>query len=481
MNQQPFFFRYKEILDDFTAFDRALKTPPKRALIVNRLRIDSQKLAALLAEDGYLTEPLLWLPGSLRLTSDGAGLGRHWTYRAGLFNIQEASAMLPAYVLSPRPEDRVLDLCAAPGNKTAQLSLTMENKGTIIANDADYRRLRPVRMIVDRLGLVNIGTTCFDGITYPYAAGLFDHVLVDAPCSCEGTYRKNPNVIICSDANRKKFARKQVALLLRAVTLCRPGGRIVYSTCTLAPEENEAVVQTALKQYPDQLRLLPIKLPGLRTSPGVLTWAGQSFSPDLRHSIRIWPHHNRTDGFFIACLEKIDTGRLQEIENGPKKPSPINRSSWPSLTQKPLDTASQFLEYLNIRFGIPPNIFDRFLMLIKNKREIYTVSKKFAPPRKPVAATGLPLMHISGRFFKLTTAGAMAFGSHATKNIIDVYPEQLNLYLARQTIIPTQRQTDQCTGNGHVLIRYDSSIFGIGFYRSDPATVESLYPKAMTN
>lgn len=476
MNQKPFFTRYIDILDDITAFDRALRKPPPRAMVVNRLRIDLPKLAALLAKDGYDTEPLPWLPESLRLTGDGAGLGRHWTYRAGLFNIQEASAMLPAVVLSPRPDDRVLDLCAAPGNKTAQLSLAMGNRGTIIANDPDYRRLRPVRMIMDRLGLMNIGTTCFDGMTYPYAAGSFDHVLVDAPCSCEGTYQKNPNVISCSDANRKKFARKQLALLLRAVTLCRPGGRIVYSTCTLAPEENEAVVQIALERNPDQLNLLPIDLPGLRTSAGILSWAGQTFSSDMRYCIRIWPHHNHTDGFFIACLEKTDTSQ-NELNNSP----PIDHSSWPSLTQKPLNKTDEFLEYLKIRFGFPPAIFDALLLLIKNKREIHVASKDFTPPRKPVAAMGLPLMHIGGRFFKLTTAGAMAFGGYATKNVIDVHPEQLTTYLSRQTMVPTLRQANQCTGNGHVLIRYNGNVFGIGFFRKDPPTVESLYPKAMAN
>ncbi len=480
MNQQPFSTRYIDILDDADAFDKALKTPPNRALVVNHLRIDSHQLAALLAEDGYLTEPLPWLPQSLRLIGDGNGLGRHWTYRAGLFNIQEASAMLPAVVLSPRPGDRVLDLCAAPGNKTAQLSMAMRNKGTIIANDPDYRRLRPVRMIMDRLGLVNIGTTCFDGITYPYAAGLFDHVLVDAPCSCEGTYQKNPDVITCTEANRRKFVRKQVALLLRAETLCRPGGRIVYSTCTLAPEENEAVVQTALDHCPDQLRLMPIELPGWRTSPGISAWAGHTFSHELRHSIRIWPHHNHTDGFFIACLEKIDTGqRTSEIKANDGKH--IERHSWPSKTQKPLIAAGDYLEYLKIRFGISPDIFNRFLLLIKNKREIHAVSEKFAPPRKPVAAMGLPLMHINGRFFKLTTAGAMAFGGHARRNVIDVHPEQFKTYLARQTMMPTAIQATQCTGNGHVLIRCDRFIFGVGFYRSGPPTVESLYPKAMAN
>ncbi len=279
MTHSFIFNRYQEIIDDVSAFENALRTPGRRSIIVNRLRIEPNQLAGLLAADGFDIEPLAWMSEGLRLSTDGTGLGRHWTYRAGLFNIQEASAMLPAHILSPRPGERVLDLCAAPGNKTAQLAMLMQNTGTVIANDPDYRRLQAVRMMIDRLGLVNVSTTCQDGTHYPQAAGPFDHVLVDAPCSCEGTFQKNPKVLSNHTTPREKLARKQAALLQRAVKLCRPGGRIVYSTCTLAPEENEAVIQATLNDWTKQLRVLPVRLPGLHTAPGITTWAGRTFSP----------------------------------------------------------------------------------------------------------------------------------------------------------------------------------------------------------
>ena len=473
------FSRYHGIINDIPAFENALLHLPRRSFWTNTLRIDPVQLAAVLRADGYNCTSLPW-PGGFRLPDNGSGLGQHWAYLAGLFNIQEASAMLPALILAPHPGDRVLDLCAAPGNKTAQLAVAMQNRGTVVANDPDYRRLQPVRMMIDRLGLINVSTTCRDGTTFPHPqdADRFDCVLVDAPCSCEGTVRKNPKVRSRRAIPREKISRKQTALLERAVQLCRPGGRIVYSTCTFAPEENEAVVHAVLRNCPNQLRVLPVRQPGLKASPGLTTWAGQTFHSELRHCLRIWPHHNDTDGFFIALLEKTDIHpatasftAIPENDGAARSPS--------ESTPKPVANLAIYLHYLQTRFGISDAVFESVRFSIKRDRDIRAIAEDHRPPLKPFPSMGIPFMHIGGRFFKLTTAAAMLYGHHAHRNIISVSLTQLNEYLSRQTITLDRTQASRCTGNGHVLIRYENRVFGIGFYRLETSTVESLYPKSM--
>jgi 16S rRNA C967 or C1407 C5-methylase (RsmB/RsmF family) len=167
--------------------------------------------------------------------------------------------MIPARVLDPRPGERVLDLCAAPGNKTALMAQALENRGTVVANDVFWDRIRPLRSAVNRLGLLNVSVTCHDGTSYPRSAGEFDCVLVDAPCSCEGTSRRFLSMLKRPPTRPtpKRF-KKQMLLLEAVIRRCRTGGRILYSTCTYAPEENEAVVDAVLSEMPDDVRILPV-------------------------------------------------------------------------------------------------------------------------------------------------------------------------------------------------------------------------------
>ena len=186
--------RYYPIIDDIKAFEEAVGRPQPLFVWTNTLRTTPRKLVDILNQDGYDLTPLDWHPQAFRvIRRDGSeSLGRHWAYLAGWFHIQEASSMIPALLLDPRPGERTLDLCAAPGNKTALMAQALENHGTVVANDVFWDRIRPLRSAIDRLGLLNVSVTCHDGTSYPGRAGRFDRVLVDVPCSCEGTTRRFP-------------------------------------------------------------------------------------------------------------------------------------------------------------------------------------------------------------------------------------------------------------------------------------------------
>ena len=299
------FERYRDIVDDWAGFCQALDRPLPTCVWTNTLRTTPQRLAEWMAEGGFPVEAVGWYPGAFRLPH-GVQPGNRLEFVAGLYHVQEEVSLIPPALLDLAPGQRVLDLCAAPGNKTAQIAVALDNRSTVVANDRDPLRMRAVRRAIDRLGLVNVTLTTYDGANYPAESGLFDRVLVDVPCSCEGTYRKHGDMY---DGGFRRLSERlagtQAALLRKAVQLCRPGGRIVYATCTFAPEENERIIDTILgEDTAGELTLQPARIDGLRTSPGLTSWDGARFHPDLAHAMRVWPHHNDTGGFFVAVLDK---------------------------------------------------------------------------------------------------------------------------------------------------------------------------------
>lgn len=297
------FERYRPLIDDWPRFLEACSRPLPTVIWTNQLRVAPSALVERLRQEQVTCEPVAWYKGAFRIaghTNPGATL----SYLAGLYHIQEEVSLLPIHLLDPEPGQRVLDLCAAPGGKTLQSAVRLENRGTIVANDRSGTRLNVLRTSSYRLGLTNVSTTAGDAATFAGPAGWFDCVIADVPCSCEGTSRKHRSVVDRSSTSQSTaLAQKQRAILNRAIKMCRPGGRIVYATCTYAPEENECVVNAVLQDAPS-VRILPLPSLGLQTTPGITEWSGVRLHPDLRHTIRVWPHHNDTGGFYVALLEK---------------------------------------------------------------------------------------------------------------------------------------------------------------------------------
>lgn len=299
------FTRYRPIIDDWQGFCDTLAHPLPTCVWTNTLRTTPERLAAWMRAGGFSPEPVAWYPGAFKLAHD-VSPGNRLEYVAGLYHVQEEVSLVPPVLLQAARHERVLDLCAAPGNKTAQLAVSMQNRGSLVANDRNVYRLRALRRVIDRLGVANISVTAYDGANFPPESGEFDKVLVDAPCSCEGTSRKNPEVVHSSSFDYvNRLAGTQRALLRQAVRRCRVGGLIVYSTCTYAPEENELVVNALLEESgPNALRLLPARIDGLNCSAGITHWHGHALSEDLSRTMRLWPHQNDTGGFFVALLKK---------------------------------------------------------------------------------------------------------------------------------------------------------------------------------
>ncbi len=298
------FERYRDVVDDWSAFADALARPLTPVVWTNTLRTTPERLQGWWAEDGLAAaEPLGWYPGAFRLPL-GSKPGKSLAFLTGQYHVQEEVSLLPVVILDPQPEERILDLCAAPGNKTVQAAVRMTNRGTVIANDKSRKRVGVVRRNLERLGITCAAVTVGDGGSLPRSWGLFDRVLADVPCTCEGTTRRNPEVAWRWQLSPLEQSEKQLPILEKAVEHTRPGGRIVYSTCTYAPEENEAVVDAVLRRWGGELRLLLARVPGFRCAPGLTAWRDRQWDPSLERAMRVFPHHNDTSGFFVALLEK---------------------------------------------------------------------------------------------------------------------------------------------------------------------------------
>ena len=261
------FERYRPLIGDWQGFTEAVGAPLPACVWTNRLRVEPERFAALLRDEGSAVDPIAWHPGGFHLPALSRA-GAQWWFLAGLGHIQEEASSLPVALLDPRPGERILDLCAAPGGKTAQIVQALTNRGTVVANDGLPGRVRALRANLDRLGALNVSTTVYDGGNYPRAAGHFDRVLGDAPCSGEGMVRKPSRSHPGNEPLYQRYARQQQALLRRAAVLCRPGGRIVYSTCTFAPEENELVIDALLRELDGRVRVSPTDCGSFRTEPG---------------------------------------------------------------------------------------------------------------------------------------------------------------------------------------------------------------------
>lgn len=291
--------RYIDIIPDWEGFLAFCHRPLPTTIRTNTLRITAEDLVERLTRTGLELEAIAWAPGVFTVASDNVGKRlEHWL---GLFYVQEAVQVLPAFVLAPRPGERVLDLCAAPGGKCTQIAALMQNKGLVVANEPNGRRQQALLANLNRLGVLNAAVTEYRGESFPLGAS-FDRVLIDAPCSAEGTLRKEPAMQKgASPAAIKRMAAIQRRLIRRGYELLRPGGTLVYSTCTFAPEENEAVAAVLLADT--DARLEPVVLP-FPASPGIKAWQGLTFPEEITGCVRIYPHQIDSGGAFIARFRK---------------------------------------------------------------------------------------------------------------------------------------------------------------------------------
>ncbi len=259
--------------------------------------------------------------------------GQTMEHRLGYYYVQDASSILPVSLFdTPNLNCLTLDMAASPGGKTTQLADTTRDRNLIVANDSSTNRLQALKIVTQTWGLANLGITNYPGEKFgDWFPNLFDRVLLDAPCSMESLRisESHPHRPITIN-ERERLAVRQSKLLESAVKAARVGGEVIYSTCTMAPEENEQVVDWLLKNYPNAIEIEMIDKFDLH-APGLLGFEGQEFSPMLRNSLRIWPHLYGTNGFFAVKLRKTSLIQTNDSTNPPTRA--FQKTGFSALTE----------------------------------------------------------------------------------------------------------------------------------------------------
>ena len=289
--------------DDLGDYLQALEKPTVNGLRVNRSKISPEEFASRIQFD---LKPVSWCPDGFYIENASVRPSSHPFYSCGLYYLQEPSAMVPASFLPVEPGDRVLDLCAAPGGKSTQLAQNIQDRGLLISNDISASRSKALLKNIELFGLKNTVVTCetpshLSEVFPEY----FDKILVDAPCSGEGMFRKGERMIRAwLEHGPDYFAPIQKSIVKEALTMLKPGGMLLYSTCTFDPAEDEEVVDYMLGICPS-LRIVPTPV-----FDGFVSGFPQFVQHDcdgIKNAVRLFPHRIRGDGHFAALLQKEGT------------------------------------------------------------------------------------------------------------------------------------------------------------------------------
>lgn len=293
---------YEQVLASFGA-------PRAVGFRVNTLRAEPAGAIAELRAAGLHPEPVEGLPeGYIVPPAERDALLASAACASGAIYVQDLSSQLTVAVLDPQPGERVLDLCAAPGSKTGQIAARMQGEGEIAAVEVSRARFFKLRANLEAQGASGVRTFHRDGTTvWRHRPEYFDRILVDAPCSTEGRFRLDDpdSYRYWQPRKAREMARKQGRLLWSAVQSLRPGGTLVYSTCTFAPEENEGVLSRLLDQFKGALEVEPLRLPSFsRVQPPLAAWGKQAFSSEVSGAARLMPS-DTNEAFFVARLRKL--------------------------------------------------------------------------------------------------------------------------------------------------------------------------------
>ncbi len=311
---KPLFEERMKILipnnEDYQKFTETIHTQPLNYIRCNTIKISSQELLIRLQKKWEVIQPYSDYPEIMLIKSNllPGELGNSIEHLLGYYYVQEICSMMSAIALDPEPGEFVLDLFASPGSKTTQIAAKMNNEGTIIANDLKIGRISILVSNIEKAACTNCIVTRKDAValcaSLSKSGFKFDKILCDVPCSGEGTIRSSPKTFIMWNEkvinNLSRMQKKFIAFALRCLKV---GGTLIYSTCTHAPEENEAVLDFALKNFP-----VKIESPSLPLScrPGITKWKNEIFHKDVEKSCRIYPHDNNSEGFFVSKITLLE-------------------------------------------------------------------------------------------------------------------------------------------------------------------------------
>lgn len=291
----------------FYSAEKSFFLPEPFTLRVNTLKITRDEAVRWFCDHGIRFEPVDWLPEAFVLPDEISSRldALKQVLDQGLFYRQNLSSILAVSILDPKPQENILDMCAAPGGKTVQIARLVGPQGSVTALEAVRKRYYKLKSVVSLMGADNVSCFCIDARRFRPRGGLFDKILLDAQCSCEACFRAGQpgTYAYWSPRKIKELSRKQKGLLLSAGRLVKEGGGILYSTCTFSPEENEAVISWFLRKTGSEFKVIKPRIKGAEVYPALRKWQEREFDPQVSGCLRIVPKPG-IGGFFIALLQR---------------------------------------------------------------------------------------------------------------------------------------------------------------------------------
>lgn len=441
MKIEKLYSRYKTIIPDFRDFMEFIKRPLLQSFRVNTLKAKRDEILLLLKDLKIKSLPFY---NNGFLLQEKTRFGNHITHNLGMIYIQEIASMIPVVVLDPKPDEVVLDLCAAPGSKTTQIAQSMENSGLLVANEINRKRAQGLIHNIKRCGLLNEAVIILRGQRIDkILPDYFDRILIDAPCSAEGTIRKSKAVLYhWGLKNIQRMAKIQKGLIVSGFRALQPGGTMVYSTCTLAPEENEGVVAYLLDRFPEA-EIMPITIPNFKIRPGIIKWQGETFDKRLKSCARILPQDNDTAPFFIARIIKRGVFKRRIDYMGK------------------IEFEGSAVEHFYRRFGVDPKRFKGYSIFQNKGMSFISTPQVYSFWEVKTIRKGLEFGKIYGQEIKPDNDLIQVFGKKANRNYYEIKEHQLNKFLKGETI-----RIDSRSGisNGFVIVTYKKMPIAIGKY-----------------
>lgn len=281
----------------------ANERPLTPSIRINTLKVSINALKEKLAKKSFKLAPIEWIPYGFNILNQPQNLGSLHEFLQGYYYLQNVASMLPAHILNPKPNDVVIDMCAAPGSKATQLAQIMKNKGTLMLIDKNMNRIPALEINLRRMGILNSMILNYDSINLERLNIRANKILLDVPCTGEGLIRQDKSRKLSKSINDiNKMASIQKRLLKAGLGALKTGGELLYSTCSIAPEENEFVINSVMQNNP-QYSIERIKFQyGLN---GYNKIYGTNLMEDLSNSQRLFPHIHNTIGFYICLIKKL--------------------------------------------------------------------------------------------------------------------------------------------------------------------------------
>jgi 16S rRNA (cytosine1407-C5)-methyltransferase len=399
--------KYRGLLsgEEFARLEAALQKPLETALRINPLKVDpDQALEDWKQRYAWQVRRVPYCDTGWWVSHSPAPVSQTIEHRLGFYYIQDAASMLPVELFDWQTSagPLVLDMAASPGGKTTHMVSKTGDRGLVMANDSSRSRITALRLVLQTWGAASSVVTSFPGEKFgDWFPETFDRVLLDAPCSMHNLRSTDSHPARpISDKERASLATRQAHLLASAFMAVKPGGQVVYSTCTLAPEEDEGVLQALLNQFPGMVRVENVRQRLPVPAPGLASDGEQIFDPQVRHAARLWPHLYDTSGFFAVLITKLDSLNL------PAQPPPYRALEKNGLEGITVREENALEQQLSDEFGydLSSSLERHSLSLWKRGGAIFAIPEPFIQQFRnfPFEAAGLLLGEETLQGFQLS-------------------------------------------------------------------------------